>query len=645
MICLFKKDEASFTNNGLCVLSPTVCTVFEEAGGSYVLHMEHPMDEDGKFLLLQEEMIIRAPVPKRVIPQITLPQVKVWKTTEQADLYSSLPYYKANEVSDVVKNVRARPGDYAWNVSQAYNKGAVVTYSGDIYTALQYNFAVIPTSTSAVWSYMTTVSGGSGSTYIPGTVIETLAANTQIAKVADYNAQFMQVRTMLGVTGYIERSKCEETESETSGQVIDGRTITEQLFRIFRVESEEDTHSITVEAKHISYDFRGNTLRDCTVTEADPMTAVSMLHGSLALPDDRLIVTNVTGKKITEDWSFLNPVNVMLDPESGLLHRLGAALIRDNADFFMLDNSTPRKGITIRYGVNMTGVRWSRDSENVVTRIMPRCNNGAEGYLYLENMYVDSSIIGEYAFPRIEVLDCDCTVGEEYEKQDGTKEKWTEQTARAKMLEEAQARFSKDHADGVEVSLEVNFLLLGDTEEFKQYKGLQDVCLYDEIQVITGKTGIKATAQVSEYEFDSILERYNYIKIGEVSSFSRRIPGYRVVRNSITYDKLSADLISRIRSANASGSTDSGSQGATPSGGAVAGVAANSKDNDGIVLKGSGNGNKVWKTDSQGNPGWGILLNTSSEDGMVAKGQGNANKVWATDASGNPAWRSLSDLT
>ena len=114
------------------------------------------------------------------------------------------------------------------------------------------------------------------------------------------------------------------------------------------------------------------------------------------------------------------------------------------------------------------------------------------------------------------------------------------------MLKEAQEKFSVDKVDVPTFTLDVNFMLIGDTEEYKQYRGLQIVNLYDEVRIQTGQSGITATEQVIGYEWDCLVKRYNRISIGKLNSIRFRIPGYQMKNGSITYEKLSQGLLNKL---------------------------------------------------------------------------------------------------
>ena len=584
MICLYAKDETNFSHNGVCVLDPTVCDVSEEAGGTYELYLEHPIDEHGKYAMIAEEMLIKAPVPRNDIPQITLPEKTTYTVSTVATFWRQMPMpkYKKTE-RGILSTIRANPIAYAYNPSTAYNAGAYCVFGPSIWVATGFVFRESP-GFSANWNWFALIDGGgsgggdpdytTGETWNPG-----LTQGQTVTKLADFSDTIFQIRDQLGRIGYYQKDNL--TIETTAPETIPAQTISEQLFRVYAVESEEETGVIQVYARHKSYDFAGNSIMSCNLVETEVNNAVAVMQGNLMIADSRRIACQFEGDKVTHDWSFKNPVSALLDPDVGLVPELNAMLIRNNDDYFILKNNNPRKGPSLNYGINLKGVSWNRNVETVITRVVPRCKNGQDDYLFLEHggtwvngewvenndIYVESPIKDEYAFQRIQVMDCGYTVGEKFTPAGSSSQiERTKDSCLAEMLNDAKRRFTDDHCDGAEITLSVEFLLLGDTEQYEQYKGLERVNLYDEIPIRTRTYEI--TAQVTAYTYDCLRKRYKSVDVGNISQFAKRIPGYRVVNESITYDKLAPELVSMIRTMGANNGSSTGSGGSvTPSSG------------------------------------------------------------------------------
>lgn len=581
MITLYEKTATTFADNGLCGLSPVSCVVRETAGGAYELQMQHPVDEYGKYAMLTEERLIKAPVPKTIIPETVLPALYSWRTNTDTPLYAKMPqipYDKTtwdlmNDIYNSFDGIDPAGSEYWWDSSTTYGEGDFVIYFStgqylyDIYRSRQgSNTGRSPDDASgSYWEVFTGLNTlGRQIRDEQSLILQTLEDGTTLYKIADIGSNaygnYTRIKTNNNVIGVVLSDTIEIDEGHES-QVIPEQTITEQVFRIYAVSSDDATRMITVSARHLSYDFMGNSLLDCVLDEAKPAEAIAEIQSSLLDIDLRGIATNIDNVLISRDWSFKNPVSALLDPSTGLVSLTGANLFRNNTEFYLLA-PTQRTGITMSYGVNLTGVKWSRSMDGVYTRVIPRSGSNGE-YLYISNggaisggvvqdqgkIYVESEIASQYAVQRNYVLNSRYQVGQEYSKPDGTKGTYTQAQVMENMLSEAAQMFLRDRIDQERVTLDVNFVLLGDTEEYRQYRGLQTVSMYDMITVRTS-SGAQATAQMIEYEYDSIMKRYNRVRLGSARLVSQRTPGYRVVRESITMDKLAPDVINKLYASN-----------------------------------------------------------------------------------------------
>lgn len=391
-------------------------------------------------------------------------------------------------------------------------------------------------------------------------VVAKLKAGTEFIMYGYYNAKWLVCMTKEGVSGYIQADNAEFVSDGMLPDLdivgVNGYQIRDQLFRVYSVEIDREAKKVNVNAKHISYDFGGLVTGRCSVNDKPIPRAIGMLQRSLLVSDARLITTNID-RRITAEWSFINPINALLDPDNGMVPLLHAKIIRDNYNFYILtyDEAISDRGYRIAYGRNMKGVTWKRSTDDLVTRVLPIAQDEGGNNMLLPELFIlpDESTIPVGAPERVEILNVNVKVGDKKDPNDEASTTYTVEEVYQLMREKARERFDVDQMNLEKVELEVDFVHLGDTYEFRQYKELEKLYLYDKVTIEDENIGLNVKIAVIETVWDAILNRYVSIKLGDpfdddarnsIASYQiRALDGSKVNTGTVTAGKLKNEAV------------------------------------------------------------------------------------------------------
>ena len=333
-------------------------------------------------------------------------------------------------------------------------------------------------------------------------------------------------------TGYIRKDMLSSATSRNIPQTINGlEAVTEasrlsyQLFTV--VDTEETLGAVIVSCEHIFYDLATNYTEwtPAENTEYTGAQACAQVMANLFSPDDQFsvrsdAVTAMRGSRI--DVVRKNAVESFLDPERGVCALYGLSAIRDNYDVYLIENAETDRGFVVEYAKNMLGVQRNEGIKNVVTRTFPFGHDSNGEIIWLDGTrYIDSQYVSRYRRPRAELFDTGLTIGK-----DGV----TEDNILSKIRQEGQKRFTVDHADLPELSMTVEFISLGDTEEYVQYRGLDRVYQLDRIAVRDKVRGYQYSAQVIGIKYNVLKEILESVVIGTVANWNgaRKIARWQV---------------------------------------------------------------------------------------------------------------------
>ena len=288
----------------------------------------------------------------------------------------------------------------------------------------------------------------------------------------------------------------------------DGHTT--QPFRVFKI-TRPIGGVVKIYAVHLSYDLSGIPVAPFTANDCS--SALNGLKSNSMIANPFEVWTDISGSGKYKQNSPASFRSRLAGTDGSILDSFGkgAELEFDRLTVKVHQNRGRDNGVTIRYGKNLTDLKQQESIENVRTGVIAywyKEENNTQDVIAGEIQYLENH--ADYPKENIHVLDCSADFEKKPDKQ---------------QLNTHAKQYIKANNIGVpKVSIDVSFIQLWQTEEYKNIVSLERVSLCDTVHVVFDKLGVNAVAKVIKTEFDVLNERYIKITLGEArSSFGEAI--------------------------------------------------------------------------------------------------------------------------
>ena len=272
-----------------------------------------------------------------------------------------------------------------------------------------------------------------------------------------------------------------------------------QPFEIYRI-TKPMNKEVTIYARHAAY-----KLRKITVSPFSAENAPAALQGlkNNAVNDcpfefwtDKSTAGGFTVKVPTAAWTLMG------NSEGSILDTYGGEYEFDKWTVKLHNRRGADRGVSIRYGKNLTSLEQDENCANVYTGVYPYWADMDGNVVMLPEKVV--MIADEYEDELIMPLD----LSQSFETAP------TEEQLRAK----TQSYIKANDIGTPDVSWTVEFVQLEQTEEYKGKALLERVLLGDTVAVIFPKLGVDVLARAVAVRYKPLLERYKSVSLGKVKA-------------------------------------------------------------------------------------------------------------------------------
>lgn len=262
----------------------------------------------------------------------------------------------------------------------------------------------------------------------------------------------------------------------------------------FRIGSPQKTRDrIIVHADHVFYDSANLVIQDSRPTGKTCAQALAVLNAA-AEPS-----TPFTTGGHTDGTNTYYCIRTSLhDAVIEVLNRWGGHLVRDGFNIRIDETIGSDNGVVVRYGKNLREIECVEDWSNVVTKLMPVGNDG----VMLPEVWLTADV--QYDIPYAKCITFSQNIdSEDYKGDDGEIDEEAYHAALREDLRNVATAYLNANKHPL-----VSYTLSADVDR------VYDVG--DVIEVVDERLGIDLLTNVTRYEYDCILGRFESIEFGTI---------------------------------------------------------------------------------------------------------------------------------
>lgn len=280
----------------------------------------------------------------------------------------------------------------------------------------------------------------------------------------------------------------------------------EQPFRIYKI-SKPMGGKIKIQAEHISYQLSHIPASAFTATTAPEALLGLKTNAAEACPFEFW-----TDKTTRGAFEVLKPSSIrsMLGGTKGsILDIYGGEYEFDRYTVKLYAERGMDRGVTLRYGKNITDITQEENIQNTITGIYPfyrkTGDNGVDIVVELPEKVLHSENAGNFPYKRTVPLD----LSNDFDDTPPTEQE---------LRDRANAYITSNKIGVPAVSIKVSFIPLWQTEEYKDVANLERVRLCDTVSVVFPQLHISAQAKVVRTKYNVLAGRYEEIELGDAKS-------------------------------------------------------------------------------------------------------------------------------